>query len=76
MEAQQESKVNKWRVVWLAGNRIGDEGARALGDALKTNTTLTVLDLHGGQQDHKETQRESKATTMARGVTGRQQDWC
>ena len=57
-------------MVWLAVNEIGDEGARALGDALKTNTTLTVLELNGEQQDHKETQRESKASTMARGVTG------
>ena len=48
---------------------IGDEGACALGDALKTNTTLTALDLQGEQQDHKETRQESKASTMARGVT-------
>ena len=54
----------------LAGNRIGDEGARGLADALKTNTTLTKLELCGEQQDHKETQQESKASTMARGVTG------
>ena len=53
-----------------AGNEIGDEGARGLGDALKTNTTLTVLWLGSEQQDHKETQQESKANTMARGVTG------
>ena len=26
-------------------NRIGDEGGRALGDALKINTSLTALDL-------------------------------
>ena len=26
-------------------NRIGDEGAKALGEALKNNTTLTILDL-------------------------------
>ena len=51
-------------------NRIGAEGARGLGDALKTNTTLTKLKLTGGQQDHKETQQESKESTMARGVTG------
>jgi hypothetical protein len=33
----------------LAGNRIGDEGVKALGDALKDNTTLSSLslNLHG-----------------------------
>ena len=39
-----------------AGNEIGDGGARGLGDALKTNTTLTMLGLQSEQQDHKETQ--------------------
>ena len=39
-----------------ADNEIGGEGARVLGDALKTNTTLTQMDLSGVQQDHKETQ--------------------
>ena len=33
-----------------AGNDIGDEGARALSDALKTNTTLQSLDLSGEQE--------------------------
>ena len=28
-------------------NQVGDEGARALGDALTTNTTLTTLSLGG-----------------------------
>ena len=58
------------RVVLKAGSEIGAEGARGLGDALKTNTTLTKLDLEGEQQGHKETQQEGKASTMAREVTG------
>ena len=33
-----------------AGSNIGDAGAGALGDALKTNTTLQSLHL-GGEQD-------------------------
>ena len=41
-----------------AGNKIGVGGARGLGDALKTNTTLTVLWLSCEHQDHKETTRE------------------
>ena len=51
-------------------NEIGGEGARGLGDALKTNTTLTELRLGGEQQDHNEAQQESKASTSARGGTG------
>ena len=30
-----------------AGNKIGDEGARALSKALETNATLQLLDLAG-----------------------------
>ena len=58
-----------------AGNGISVEGARGLGDALKTNTTLTVLWLGGEQQDHNETQQESKASTMTRGVAGQTTGW-
>ena len=29
------------------GNDFGAEGAKALGEALKLNTSITVLDLHG-----------------------------
>ena len=31
--------------LWLAGNKLGDEGARILSDMLKENTTLTELSL-------------------------------
>ena len=34
-------KINE---IWTA-NKIGDEGARMLSESLKTNTTLTELDL-------------------------------
>ena len=33
------------------GNSIGDEGARALSEALKRNTTLTRLNLSGEQEE-------------------------
>ena len=37
-------------------NNIGDEGARLMSEALKTNTTLTTLNLVGEQEDEiKET---------------------
>ena len=46
-------KCSQWHVavaLWtvyrsLADNEIGDEGAAALAEALKTNSTLTTLDL-------------------------------
>ena len=34
-----------------AGNNIGAEGARALSEALKTNTTLQSLELYGEQEE-------------------------
>jgi hypothetical protein len=36
------------RVCVRVDNRIGDEGAKALGDALKDNTMLTSLSLNLG----------------------------
>ena len=68
-QGKPKGKKSDW-----TDNEIGDEGARGLGDALKTNTTLTKLELGCEQQDHKETQQESKASTTEV-VTGRQQDW-
>ena len=50
---REQGKHNGSWCDW-AGNEIGDEGARALGDALKTNTTLTELHLNSEQQNHKE----------------------
>ena len=37
-----------------AVNKIGAKGARALSDALKTNTTLQSLDLAGEQEESEE----------------------
>ena len=34
-------------VLMRSGNGVGVEGARALGDALRSNTTLKTLDLFG-----------------------------
>ena len=33
-----------------AGNEIEDSGARVFEDALKSNSTLTALDLRGGER--------------------------
>ena len=69
-ETQQEQGKHNGTWCDRAGNEIGVEGARGLGDALMTNTTLTWLDLGGEQQDYKQTQQESKTNAMARGVPG------
>ena len=56
-------------------NKIGAEGARVLGDALKTNTTLTELDLGGEQQDelttHSQAQAQPTPRTPSRQQVGR-----
>ena len=76
MSNKTTSKYNKrarqtqWHVVWLAGNKIGDEGARGLGDALKTNTTLTVLDLRSEQQEKHRTHNKRPTTTTTKQTTG------
>ena len=36
----------------FVGNRIGVAGAKALSEALRTNTALTSLDLSGAQSRH------------------------
>ena len=35
-------------IIWT-DNKIGDEGARMISESLKTNTTLTNLDLYGDE---------------------------
>ena len=44
MTRQQQQQRHK------TGNKVDDEGARALSEALKVNTTLQTLDLAGVQQ--------------------------
>ena len=43
----KEMKWNKNPIKQWTGNRIGDEGAKKISESLKTNTTLTELDLSG-----------------------------
>ncbi len=45
-------KMNNNWIMWT-GNKIGDEGARMISEALKTNTTLTKLDLRGYENEVK-----------------------
>ena len=38
----------------MIGNNIGDEGAKAMSEMLKVNTTLTSLDLFSEGEEGKE----------------------
>ena len=42
----------------MIGNEIGNEGAKALSEALKENTTLTKL--HVGSQDERKDEEKEK----------------
>ena len=57
-KTRQRDNVNDIDVVQMqhnttqqTGNNIGAEGAGLMSEALKTNTTLTTLDLRGEQED-------------------------
>ena len=43
----------------MTDNQIGAEGANAMSEKLKMNTTMTSLDL-GGEEERKEKRRERK----------------
>ena len=43
----------------MTDNGIGDEGAKAMSEMLKVNTTLTELDL-GGEKRRKKEKRKKK----------------
>ena len=44
----------------MTGNRIGAEGAKAMSEMLKVNTTLTSLNLYGKEERERERERERK----------------
>ena len=55
-EQKKARKINEFQELTTtktkqADNKIGAEGARALSEALKTNTTLQTLNLWGEQED-------------------------
>ena len=49
----RNDNVIKWIIMWT-GDNIGYEGARMISDALKTNTTLTILDLGSDNKEMNE----------------------
>ena len=44
--------MNGQRIAHNTANEVRYDGARALGNALKINTTLTTLDFSGDEQDN------------------------
>ena len=42
------------------GNEIGDEGAKMISEGMKSNSTLTSLDLGGEEEKQKEERRQIK----------------
>ena len=53
----------------MTGNEIRDEGAKAMSEMLKVNTTLTELGL-GGEEERKEKEKE-----IERRKNDREWDW-
>ena len=43
----------------MTGNNIGVEGAKSMSEMLKSNTTLTSLNLYG-EEERKNRERETK----------------
>ena len=48
----------------MSGNEIGVEGAKAMSEMLKVNTTLTSLDLTGEEEERKEKRKERDKRRM------------
>ena len=43
----------------MTDNKIGDEGAKAMSEMVKVNSSLTTLDL-GGEEERKEREKREK----------------
>ena len=56
----------------MTGNQIGDEGANAISELLKTNTSLN--DLNVGSLEENEKEKRKDQTHMEMGM-GRLWDW-
>ena len=51
-------KRNERNDEWFTGNEIGVEGAKTMSEMLKTNTTLTSLDLVSEEEGKWERERK------------------
>ena len=56
----------------MTGNRIGDEGAKAMSEMMKVNSTLTSLNLWGEEEKKREEKEEKE---KERRKNDRQWDW-
>ena len=54
-ERMKWSEIKEW-----IGNKIGDEGAKAIGEALMINTSLTSLNLASDEKIWNENERKEK----------------
>ena len=52
----------------MTGNGIGDEGAKAMSEMVKVNTTLTTLNLRGEEERKERKEKERR-------MNDREQDW-
>ena len=48
----------------MTGNEIGDEGAKAMSEMLKVNTTLTSLSLGGEEEERREKRQKREKRRM------------
>ena len=48
-QQQQQNQHFSFPHSQITGNEIGDEGGKAIAEALKTNTSLTTFDTYGMQ---------------------------
>ena len=44
----------------MTGNQIGDEGAKAMSEMMKVNSTLTKLNLEGEEERKEREEKEKK----------------
>jgi len=58
-EIERNDKNDKNWIIWT-GNNIGESGARMISEALKTNTTLTILGLMGDEIEVNEKKKYKK----------------
>jgi hypothetical protein len=76
-EGREGPGTDVWGCVASAGNKIGNEGAKGLADALLTNSSLQTLKIgcayggRGGEAGHRGVGRESPGSGQGRRGGGR-----
>ena len=57
---KREKRERKEKEERMTGNGIGDEGAKAISEMLKVNSTLTELNLRGEEERKERRERKKK----------------